>query len=172
MKTIFLTAVCASALAAADVRININLGGGHPLLRPARTVIVRRPPVVVVTETRVVYAPVVLWERVVAEPPPRHRMVWEDNETFHRNEDWVDTHFKVGNTGEGLVLRIAGRLQIDFAEVRFGHGQVQVVDFHEKELDNGTFRLLDFAAGRTVVSLRMVARARSPEANAAVLMRK
>jgi len=170
MKTITAALVLATTMLA-DVRVNINFNAGHPWLnRPVRTVIVRRPPAVYVE--RVVYAPPVVWTQTIVEAPPRPRMVWEDNETFRRTEDWVDTHFKVANSGVELFLRISGKAQIDFAEVRFGNGQVQLVDFHDNTLQDGTFRLLDFAGVRNVVAVRMVARSRTPAATIAVLMRK
>ncbi len=163
--------VSMQTLLAADVRVNINLGIGHPLIqRPVRTVIVSRPMPVVTT--RFVYAEPVAWTRVVVAPPPRHRMVWEDTETFHRRDDWVDTYFPVRNTGDALYFRVAGRAQVDFAEVRFRNGEVRVVDFHEAPLEDGTYQLLDFKDGRFVEGVRMVARARAPESIISMLMKK
>jgi len=161
------TAAIAAALAA-DVRVNINLGAGHPLVR-TRTVIVHRAPYAV---GRVVWAPPVVWTRALVALPPRERMVWEDSETLVRREDWVDTILPVHNTGAGLFLRVDGRAQLDFADVHFGNGQAQVVDFHEGLLDQCVYRLLDFADGRRVESVRLVARARTPRSTLAVLMRK
>jgi hypothetical protein len=154
----------------ANVRVNVHLGVGHPLRRPARTVILRRP--VPVVRTRVVYAAPVVWTRAVVTLPPRDRLVWEDSETFRRREDWVDTSFNVNNRGEALYFRVAGRAQVDFAEVTFNNGQTQVVDFNEAPLEDGTYRLLDFADGRHVDHVRMVARSRAPESTITVLMRK
>lgn len=163
-----LTVLAASVLA--DTRVNIHLGAGHPIRRPARTVVVRRTPVVV--RTPVVYVAPVVWTRAVVTLPPRNRMVWEDSETIRRREDWVDTYFNVDNTGDALFLTIQGRAQIDFAEVQFRNGQVQVVDFHEDVLSPGTYRLIDFPDGRQITHVRMVARARTPNATFSVLMKK
>ena len=155
----------------ANVRVRVNLGVGHPLRRPAsRTVIVRRPAPVV--GTRVVYAAPVVWTRAVVTLPPRDRMVWEDSETFRRRDDWVDTYFNVNNRGDALYFRVAGRAQVDFAEVTFENGQVQVVDFNEAPLEDGVYRLLDFQNGRRVEGVRMVARSRAPQSTITVLMRK
>lgn len=158
---------------AADVRVNIRLGPGHPLRRPARIVVVRpaRPGAVVFTG-RVVYVAPVVWRRAVVPLPPRDRLVWEDNETLHRREDWVDTTLHVHNRGEALYLRVGGRAQIDFAEVQFGNGQVQVVDFQEGALEPGIYTLLDFPGSRDVHSVRLVGRARTPQTRLTVLMRK
>ena len=99
-------------------------------------------------------------------------MVWEDSETITRRDDWVDTHFSVNNTGDALFLRVEGRASLDFAEVHFRDGQVQVVDFNERATEAGTFALLDFRDGRFVQGVRIVARARSPRAVLTVLMKK
>jgi hypothetical protein len=149
----------------ANVRVRVNLGVGHPLRRPAtRTVIVRRPAPVVAT--RVVYAAPVVWSRAVVTLPPANRMVWEDRETFRRRDDWVDTYFNVNNTGDAMYFRVAGRAQVDFAEVTFRNGQVQVVDFNEAPLEDGTYRLIDFPDGRFVEG------SRAPQSTITVLMRK
>ncbi|MBL8235593.1 MAG: hypothetical protein JNL98_44295, partial [Bryobacterales bacterium] len=68
--------------------------------------------------------------------------------------------------------RVDGRAQIDFAEVHFSNGQVQVVDFAEGPLESGTFTLINFADGRQVDHVRLVARARSQQARLTVLMAK
>lgn len=170
ISALLLGGAASGILSAADVRVNINLGVGHPLRRPARTVIIRRPAPVVAT--RVVYVAPVVWTRAVVTLPPRHRMVWEDSETFLRREDWVDTYFRVNNTGDALYFRVAGRAQVDFAEATFRNGQVQVVDFNEAPMEDGIYRLLDFADGRHVEGVRMVVRSRAPQSTITVLMKK
>ncbi len=77
------------AVLAANVRVNINLGVGHPISRP-RTVVVHRAPLVV--ERGVVYAPPVFFEPAIVSLPPRARLVWQDSETIARDEEWVDTN--------------------------------------------------------------------------------
>ncbi|MGH9719085.1 MAG: hypothetical protein ACRD8O_02650 [Bryobacteraceae bacterium] len=168
MRRILVGLVALTTLAA-DVRVNLRLGAGHPIRRP-RTVVVHRAPLAV--SRTVVYAAPVVWTRAVVAPPSRNRVVWEDTETLNRREDWVDALLPVNNTGDALLLRVEGRVQIDFAEVHFRNGQVQVVDFNEVEVSNGTSRLHDFAGGRYVENVRIVARARSPRAKLTVLMRK
>lgn len=168
MKTLCLTLVSVAVLFA-GVRVNINVGVGHPIRRP-RTVIVQRAPLVV--GPRVVYAAPVVWAPTLVTLPPKPRMVWEDSEILDRRDDWVDVGLPVNNTGDALFLRIVGRAQVDFAEVHFGNGQVQVVDFNEAAVQQGAFRLLDFADGRRVMTVRLVARARTPQATLTLLMKK
>ncbi|MFN7919310.1 MAG: hypothetical protein U0Q16_04390 [Bryobacteraceae bacterium] len=168
MKRILMAAMTAGALWA-GVRVNLSIGVGHPIHRP-RTVVVRRP--VIVAAAPVVYAAPVVWTRVVVAAPPRERLVWEDTETLFREDDWSDTSLRVHNRGKELLLRLDGRAQIDFAEVAFHNGQVQVVDFNEAVLGAGTHRLLDFANGREVESVRLVARSRTPRVRVSVLMVK
>lgn len=169
-RQIVLLALAAASIVNANVRVKVNLGVGHPLRRPTRTVVVRRPAPVV--RTKIVYAPSVVWTRAVVTLPPRDRMVWEDSETFRRRDDWVDTSYSVNNRGDAIYFRVAGRVQVDFAEVTFNNGQTQVVDFNESPLEDGTYRLLDFADGRQVENVRMVARSRAQQSTITVLMRK
>ncbi|MBI2684752.1 MAG: hypothetical protein HYX27_00435 [Acidobacteria bacterium] len=160
-------------LFAADVRVRINLGAGHPIVRPNRMVIVRpiRPSAVVVRGP-VVYAPPVVWVSRAVPLPPRDRLLAEDSEVIHRREDWVDSTLNVNNNGKALYLSVDGRAHLDFAEVQFGNGQVQVVDFREGMVQAGTFPLLDFADGRHINSVRLVARSQTPRSKLTVLLAK
>lgn len=170
LAALFLGAGLTPAVAAASVRVNVNLGIGHPLQRPGRMVLVRRPMPVV--QTRYIYAAPIRFAPTVVVLPPRDRLVFEDRETLARRDDWVDTYFRVHNRGEELMFRVDGRVQIDFAEVQFGNGQVQVVEFNEVPMNNGIYRLLDFRDGREVEGVRMVARSTQGRSTISVLMRK
>lgn len=156
----------------AAVRVNIHLGAGHPIARPGRTVVVRPARANVVVRERVTFAAPVAWTRRVVAVPARDRVVFEDSEVLRRQEDWVDTRLGVHGRGTRLLLRLDGRAAVDFAEVHFGNGQVQVVDFKEGPMESGTYGLLDFADGRAVEHVRLVARARTREARISVLMVK
>lgn len=156
----------------AAVRVNLNLGVGHPIRRPGRTVVVRPARPNVVVRPAVTYIAPVRFTRTVVAVPARERIVWEDSEVLRRGEDWVDTSLSVRNRGDRLLMRVDGRAQIDFAEVHFSNGQVQVVDFAEGPLESGTFTLINFADGRQVDHVRLVARARSQQARLTVLMAK
>ena len=172
-RRFLLIAAMAALPVLADVRVAIRIGAGHPLARPGRMVIVRPVrPAAVVVRGPIVYAPAVVWTRTVVALPPRPRRLWEDSETIERREDWVDTTLNVNNRGNALYLRIDGHAHLDFAEVQFGNGQVQVVDFREGRVESGTFMLLDFANGRHVNSVRLVAKSQSPRSTLTVLMAK
>lgn len=172
MKSITTTALLLAMATTtwAAVRVNLRLGVGHPIRRPARTVVVRPIRPAVVVAPKVVYAAPVVWTRNVVALPPRERIVVEDSETFHRSEDWVDTTLAVNQNGDKMFVRVNGRVQVDFAEVHFRGGQVQVVDFGEAPLEAGTYSLLDFKDGRHVDYVRLVARARSQNARVSVLL--
>lgn len=167
MKRILICALLAFQVLAA-VRVNIAIGVGHPVRRPLPTVVVRRP---VVVPARVVYAPVAVWApRPVRALPARFE--WQDTETLRRDEDWVESNLTVNTRGREIFLRTTGRVQINFAEVMFHNGQVQVVDFDERVLAPGTYPLLDFKDGRQVENVRLVTRARTPRASVSALMLK
>jgi hypothetical protein len=156
-----------------DVRVKVRVGPGHPIARPNRTVIVRPArPAAVVVRTPAVYAAPVVWTRTVASLPSRDRLLWEDSEVITRREDWVDTTLNVNNRGNALYLNIEGRAHLDFAEVQFDNGQVQVVDFREGQVERGTFLLLDFKNGRSVNSVRLIAKSQSPRARITVYLAK
>lgn len=174
MTTRFLLAGLLLALPlTADVRVKVRVGPGHPIARPNRMVVVRPArPAAVVVRTPVVYAAPVVWTRTVVSLPPRDRLLWEDSEVITRREDWVDTTLHVNNRGNALYLSIEGRAHLDFAEVLFDNGQVQVVDFREGQVERGTFRLLDFADGRSVNSVRLIAKSQSPRSKLTVYLAK
>jgi hypothetical protein len=167
--TLILLAVAALPLAG-DVPVNIRLGAGHPLARPSRVVVVR--PSRVVVAPRLVYAPPLRWQRSTIVMPGRERLTWQDTDTIHRRESWVDTHLAVNERGDRLLLQIQGRVQVDFAEVHFENGQVRVVDFNETTLATGIYPLLDFADGRKVDSVRVIARSLSGQAKLTAILAK
>jgi len=143
---------------------------GFPLRRAWPTVIVRRRPGIVVT-SRVFLAPVIWAPRVVVLPA-RERLVWEDSQALSRDDDWSDVSLAVNDRGEKLYMEVVGRVQIDFAEVVFGNGESQVVDFNRGTQGSGIYSLLDFADGRRVSHVRFVARAQSEDAKLIVRMEK
>jgi hypothetical protein len=137
-----------------------------------RTVVVRHPRNVVVVGAPLVFLPTVIWTRAVVAPPPRERLVWQDSESFAREEDWVDCHFGVDGRGNALFVEVSGSAQINFADVTFANGEVQVVDFQNRSHPSGVYRLLDFADGRHVKTVRMVTRSKSPETTLRVYLKK
>lgn len=156
----------------AAVRVNISIGAGHPVRRALPTVLVREGRGPVVVRERISWAPSVMFAGAVVKVPAKEHLAWEDAETLRRDEEWVDSTLTVNSRGRELFLRVTGRASLQFAEVHFGNGQAQVVDFEEKRLEDGTYRLLDFADGRMVKYVRIIAHARTPEAKIAVLMAK
>jgi hypothetical protein len=174
-QTLLATLLAASILSApllADVRVRINLGVGHPLVRPGRSVIIRPIRRPFVPPTRFVYAPVVRYQPIVVNRPPADRLVWEDSETIQRREQWVESILGVDARGKALFLDLKGSARVDFAEVRFENGQTQVIDFNEARLSPGLHPLLDFADDRRVDSVRIVARAMTAQATLRLLLQK
>jgi hypothetical protein len=103
----------------------------------------------------------------------RESLVWQDDETLYREDDWTEFTFDSNTRGTKLWFEILkGRAQIDWAEVVFENGEVQVVEFPERSLDTGLYRLLDFRDGRRVDYVRIVARAVSRETNISLWMER
>ena len=146
---------------------------GWPIRRPMRTVIVHRPGFVVRVGTVHYLAPVVFGGVVVVTPPAREMMVWQDAETLNRAEDWTEFTLDSNARGTKLWLQVQnGKIQFDWAEVVFENGDARVVDFKEAAYGEGLYPLLDFADGRKVDHVRLVARAKTPEAKVALMMEK
>ena len=153
-------------------RTTIVVRPGHPIrrvlpaagvVRPARTtVVVRRP---------LVWLPALAWTAAVVTLPARDRLVWEDSETIEQDEEWVDSNFGVDRRGEALLLEVDGKARLNFAEVTFENGDVQVVDFDEKTYNKGLYGLLDFKDGRRVMTVRLLGRSETPETTFRVYLR-
>ncbi len=147
-----------------------------PLRRPVRHVVVR-PARVVVRVRPAVYMPVVFWSGVVVgaavASPGRDVLVWEDGETITRDEDWTESTLVANSRGTKLWLQVVnGKAQFDWAEVVFENGEARVVDMKEWTRGPGLYPLLDFADGRVVDHVRLVARAKSDEARIVLKMEK
>ena len=155
----------------APTRVALRLG--HPLRRtlPA-TVIVRSPRRVVHVAHPPVFLPSLVWQSRTAVLPGSSMLVWQDSETIEKDEGWVDANFGVDNSGNALLLQIEGRTRLNFAEVVFMNGNIQVVDFNEKASSTGLYNLLDFADGRHVSTVRILAKSESNESKLAVYLSK
>jgi hypothetical protein len=153
-------------------RTTIVVRPGHPIRRvlPA-TVVVRPARRVVVVRRPLVWLPALAWAPVVVTLPARDHLVWEDSETIEKDEEWVDSNFGVDQRGEALLLEVDGKAKLNFAEVTFENGDVQVVDFNESTHDKGLYDLLDFKDGRRVMTVRLLARSETPETTFRVYLR-
>ncbi len=145
-----------------------------------------RPPPVVVrprVQPRVYLPPVVFGGVVVVERYDyrygrdfgysRESLVWQDSATLYREEDWVDFTLDCNARGSKLWFEIVeGRFQVDWAEVVFQNGEVQVVEFPERSQGRGIYQLLDFRDGRRVEYVRIVAKATTREANLSLWLQR
>lgn len=146
-------------------RTTVVVHRGFPIHRRLPVVHVRPARVATrVFVTPVVFLAPVVWRPLVVALPAPSALVWEDAETLAEDDDWTEFHLDVDHRGHKLYLQIDGRAQIEFAEVVFENGDTQVVDFGSKTHGSGLYSLLDFADGRKVDHVRMVARARSDSA--------
>lgn len=144
---------------------------GHPLRRalPA-SVVVRPARRTVVVESPAVFLPAVVWAAPVVSLPAPARLAWEDSEVITRDEGWVDTNFGIDGLGNALLLGLDGGARLSFAEVTFANGGVQVVDFRDRRHGGGIYKLLDFADGRHVKTVRVLAKSESAETRLAVYL--
>lgn len=153
-------------------RTVVSVHRGHPIHRPLPTVVVRPARVRVAVTAPLVFLPVVTFAAVAVAAAPPERLAWQDSELIHRNEDWVETNFGVNERGRELTLQVTGRTEVDFAEVTFDNGNVQVVDFNNRVLTPGMYRLADFADGRKVATVRIIARSLTRDTKLSVYMVK
>jgi len=148
---------------------------GWPLQRPLRKVWVHPARSPVRNGPTVFLAPVAFTGAAVMPPdaPAREVLVWEDNETVQRNDDWTEVTLNCQNSGTKLWLEVAaGKAQFDWAEVVFENGETRVVDFGERIYGTGLYTLLDFRDGRRVDHVRIVAKAKTDAARIVLQMQK
>ncbi|HKR63779.1 MAG TPA: hypothetical protein VJZ00_08605 [Thermoanaerobaculia bacterium] len=121
-----------------------------------------RPAPVVRVAPRVYLGPVTFREVRVATLPAT---VWTSSENLNRREGWTEFVMNVDKRGTRLLLDIdRGAAQISYAEVVFENGEAQVVDFNDSVHRTGIYSLLDFADGRKVDHVKVVAKADSGDA--------
>ena len=155
------------------VRRALIVRPNHPIRRPLpKEVVVRTARKPVAVNAPLVYLPELTWTPVVAPLPPAERLIWQDSETIARDEEWVDTSFGVDQSGNALFLDIRGQARLLFADVTFANGNVQVVDFKDRTYGGGIYRLLDFADGRHVSTVRILAKSESNETKLAMYLSK
>jgi hypothetical protein len=155
------------------MRHTLVVHGNHPIRRALpKEVVVRTARRTVVVNAPLVYLPSVAWTPTVVRLPAREQLVWQDSEKIEREEGWVDTNFGVDDNGNALFLDINGRARLNFAEVTFSNGNVQVVDFNERRHDSGTYKLLDFANGRRVATVRILAKSEADETKMTLYLSK
>lgn len=146
-------------------RTRIVVHPRHPIRRAAALNVVVHPPRRVVAVTApLVFLAAVASTAVAVSLPPRERLVWQDTETFDREEEWAEANFGVDDRGDALFLEVDGRVRLNFADVTFDNGEVQVVDFDERLQGSGVYGLYNFPGVRHVKTVRLVARAESDEA--------
>jgi hypothetical protein len=135
---------------------------GHPIRRtlPA-TVVVHPARAAVTVRAPLVFLPTLAWTAAVVTLPSRDRLVWQDTEAITEDEGWVDANFGIDGKGEALYLDINGKAKLNFAEVTFASGHVQVVDFNEKTHKTGIYKLLDFKDDRQVMTVRLLTKSES-----------
>jgi hypothetical protein len=104
--------------------------------------------------------------------PPRERLVWQDAEAITKDEGWVDAGFGIDAAGDALYLGIDGKAKLNFAEVTFANGNVQVIDFNEKTHKTGIYKLLDFRDNRHVMTVRMLTKSEPSSTRLAVYLGK
>lgn len=155
------------------VRSRLVLYPGHPIRRVLPAEIVLRPAHrAVVVGRPLVFLPALAWAPTIASLPAQDRLVWQDSETIDKDEGWVDTNFGIDGSGNALFLDIDGKAHLNFAEITFANGNVQVVDFNEKKHESGLYRLLDFADGRHVKTVRILAKSDSDDTKLVVYLSK
>ena len=154
-------------------RTRLVVRNGYPIRRVLPTTVVVRPArrVVTVGAPLVFLSPLVWTPRVVAMPSG-DRLVWQDSEVIEREEGWVDSNFGIDSKGNALFLQINGSAELNFAEVTFANGNVQVVDFNGRTHGSGIYTLLDFADGRHVKTVRLLAKSEADETRLAICLSK
>jgi len=152
-------------------RTTIVVRPAHPIRRVLpRTVVLRPARTAVIVGVPLVFLPAVVRTPMVVALPPRERLLWEESEALGKDEEWVDCNFGLDRRGGALLLEIEGTAQLNFAEVTFDNGNVQVVDFEDHEHKTGVYQILNFADGRHVKTVRVLAKSNSDEATLTMML--
>jgi hypothetical protein len=153
-------------------RTTVVVHRGFPLRRPLPRVVVVAPRVHV-RVAPAVYLPAVVWSATVVAAPPAAQLSWEDSEELAKETGWTDLTLNADAHGRRLFIEVGpGSARLNFAEVVFANGDAQVVDFSEQVRPPGLYSLLDFANGRNVDHVRIVAEADSESARIALRLLK
>ena len=146
---------------------------GHPIHRLLpREVVLRAAHRAVMVRAPLRFLPALTWRAAFVTLPARERIVWQDTQTIAREEEWVDTNYGVDGNGNALFLDLNGKAQLNFAEVTYANGNVQVVDFNEQSFSSGTYTLVDLGPGEHVMTVRILAKSESDDARLAVYLGK
>lgn len=144
---------------------------GHPIRRALPAAVVLHPARrAVVVGAPIFFLPALAWTAAVVTLPARERLIWHDTESISKSEGWVDTNFGIDGTGGSLFLDINGKAKLNFAEVTFANGHVQVVDFNEKTHKTGVYKLLDFHDDRHVMTVRILTMSESDDTRLTVYL--
>ena len=150
-------------------RAVVRVHTGFPIVRPLPHVYVRPAAVTVRVAPRVFLPPVVFGGVVVASTPAADTVVWRGTEELEGDDEWTEFTMNVDHRGRALLIEATdGPAQISFAEVVFENGDTQVVDFADHQHRTGLYNLLDFADGRKVDHVRVVAKSVGDEADITV----
>ena len=87
---------------------------------------------------------------------------------LEQSEAWQTYGFEVSDSGLGLFLDLTGSIEFRVARVTFADGTVRDVDLRDARRSDGLFELVTFASEERIHAVRLVARARSPQAKIAV----
>uniref|UniRef100_A0A832HZP8 Uncharacterized protein n=1 Tax=Eiseniibacteriota bacterium TaxID=2212470 RepID=A0A832HZP8_UNCEI len=82
-----------------------------------------------------------------------------------REHGWTRLGFEVRDHGLGVYLDVRGRAEFDRAEVVFADGALEALDLGRAVRGAGVYRLVEFEGEREVLCVRLLARARSPQAH-------
>ena len=143
-------------------RTRVVVHRSFPVRRSWPAVIVRPTHVAIVRP--VVFVAPLYWRPIVVGVPSHKRVVWAGGEQLRRKDGWTEFTVPCGRRGDSMFMVIDGTAQLEFAEIVFGNGDAQVVDFKTKPFGPGHFSLVNFKDGRKVDHVRVVARAQSPAA--------
>jgi hypothetical protein len=144
------------------VHTRLVVHNGHPIRRVLPNTVVIRPAHRVVAVTApLVFLPRLVWAPRVMTMPSSDRLVWQDNEVIESDEGWVDSNFGIDDSGNALFIDLSSKVTLNFGEVTFANGNVQVVDFDARTYSPGFYKFLDFNDGCHVKTVRVLAKSES-----------
>lgn len=105
--------------------------------------------------------PVVIEEPTIINQPVQQSYASSGSYNIYSRDGWVNIDVPVEQSGRRLYLNLDGEAKFDYAEIKFGDGQVERVNLHNQVYNGGNIEIANFGRNRHVSSVDLRARSDS-----------
>jgi hypothetical protein len=112
-----------------------------------------RRPVIFAPGFPVAPRQVVIEEPTIISQPVPQSYASSGLSNLYNRDGWVNIDVPVEQSGRRLYLNLNGEAKLDYAEIKFGDGQVERVNLHNQVYNGGNIEIADFGHNRHVSSV-------------------